>query len=212
MRNFSQLRPIIFLVVALIHGAVLFFLVIHIEPSLNEPEPPLTVMKLVDIQEELPPPVLPPPPSTPPPPSAENMVETIAENMTVVDEVPEDQTLVSPGTISAPAAAPAPEPETYLPQHKISNPPEFFESVIKEALIYPPIAQRSGIEGLVILELFINRDGVVQRAFILKETPPGRGFGEAAVKAFQGQRCIPAESNGVTVAVRYRYRVRFELN
>jgi protein TonB len=169
-------------------------------------------MQLVDIQDELPQPVLPQPPSTPPSASAETMVETIAETMTVVDEVPEDQTLVSPGTISAPVIAPAPEPETYLPQHKISKPPKFSESVLKAALIYPPIAQRSGIEGSVILELFINRDGVVQRVFILKETPPGRGFGEAAVKAFQGQRCIPAESNGAAVAVRYRYPVTFKLN
>jgi protein TonB len=96
-------------------------------------------------------------------------------------------------------------------QNKISKLPVFSEGAIKKVLTYPTIAQRSGIEGSVILELFIDREGVVQRVFILKETPPDRGFGEAAAKAFQGQRCIPAEANGIPVAVRYRYPVRFAL-
>ncbi|MFP3090200.1 TonB family protein [Treponema sp. TIM-1] len=214
MRNSNLIRPAIFLFVALLHGVVLFYWVIYIKPALNEPEPPLTVMKLVDIQEELPPPPLPPPPppAEPPPAPAENVVETIAENMTVVEEVPEKQTLVAPGTVTAPVTVPSPERETYLPQNKITKMPFFSEEAIREVLIYPPIAQRSGIEGSVILELFIDRDGVVQRVIVLKETPPGRGFGEAAAKAFQGQRCVPAESNGTTVGVRYRYPVRFKLN
>jgi protein TonB len=77
--------------------------------------------------------------------------------------------------------------------------------------VYPPIALRSGIEGRVILELFIDRTGQVQRITILQETPPGRGFGEAAVRAFEGQRCSPAEANGLPVSVRYRYPVSFRI-
>lgn len=209
MRKSRLLRTGIFLFVALLHGAALFFLVFAVEPSRTEPEPPLTVMKLVDIQEELPPP-LPPPPAVSPPP-AENVVETIAENMAVVEEVPEEQVLAEPGAV-IPAPIAAPEPEAYLSQSKISRPPLFSEEAIKRVLTYPSIAQRSGIEGAVILELFIDREGVVQRVFILKETPPDRGFGEAAAKAFLGQRCVPAESNGAAVGVRYRYPVRFQLN
>ncbi|MDR2364125.1 MAG: TonB family protein [Spirochaetaceae bacterium] len=206
----SILRLLLFCFVAAVHGVVLFCWVIYIEPSLNDPEPPLSVMKLVDIQEEIPlPPPPPPPPPETPPPAAENAVETIAENMTVVEEVPEEQILAAPGTMTAPV--PAPEPETYLAQNKISKVPVFSEGAIKKVLTYPPIAQRSGIEGSVILELFIDREGVVQRVIILRETPAGRGFGEAAAKAFQGQRCTPAESNGIPVAVRYRYPVRFTL-
>ncbi|MDR2758223.1 MAG: energy transducer TonB, partial [Spirochaetaceae bacterium] len=177
MRKSSLLRPAIFLFAALIHGILLFYFVIYIEPSLNEPEPPLTVMKLVDIQEELPPPPPPRPPPAEPLPAVENVVETIAENMTVVEEVPEEQILVDPGALTAPVTITAPEPETYMPQNKISKPPAFSEEAIKKVLSYPSIAQRSGIEGSVILELFIDRKGVVQRVSVLKETPPGRGFG-----------------------------------
>jgi protein TonB len=63
----------------------------------------------------------------------------------------------------------------------------------------------------VILELFIDRTGRVQQVLILQETPPDRGFGEAAVKAFTGIRCAPAQANGEPVSCRYRYPVRFVL-
>jgi protein TonB len=222
MSKATLFRLGLFLAVALIHGVALFYLVIYIEPSQNNEEAPLTVMKLLDIQEELPPPplFLPPPPPPPPrpseplPPAAANMVETIAENMTVVEEVPEEQVLAAPGTIlpvTVPFSSSASESDGYLPQNKISKVPVFPEEAIRRVLTYPPIAQRSGIEGSVILELFIDRTGVIQRAVILRESPPGRGFGDAAVKALLGQECIPAESNGVAVAVRYRYPVRFKL-
>jgi protein TonB len=46
---------------------------------------------------------------------------------------------------------------------------------------------------------------------VLKETPPDKGFGAAAVAAFKGIKGAPAEANGKPVAVRYRYPVRFEL-
>ncbi|MDR2630097.1 MAG: energy transducer TonB [Spirochaetaceae bacterium] len=215
MRKSNQLRIILFLLVALLHVAALFFWVIYLEPSRSESEPPLTVMKLLDIEEELPPlppPPPPPRPAEPPPPEAENLVETIAENMTVVEKVPEEQILAAPGALTPPVTAPVPAGETYLAQNRISKQPYFSEEAIRRVLIYPPIAQRSGIEGQVILELFIDREGLVQRVLILKETPPDRGFGEAAAKAFLGQRCTPAEANGIPVAVRYRYPVRFQLN
>ncbi|MDR0624816.1 MAG: energy transducer TonB, partial [Treponema sp.] len=101
--------------------------------------------------------------------------------------------------------------EDYLPIHRVSIPPKFDEQAISRATVYPPIALRSGIEGRVILELFIDRTGQVQRITILQETPPGRGFGEAAVRAFEGQRCSPAEANGLPVSVRYRYPVSFRI-
>jgi protein TonB len=95
--------------------------------------------------------------------------------------------------------------------HRVSIPPKFDERLITQALIYPPIALRSGIEGRVILELFIDRTGRVQRITVLQENPSGRGFGEAAVRAFEGQRCSPAEANGEPVSVRYRYPVAFRI-
>jgi protein TonB len=70
---------------------------------------------------------------------------------------------------------------------------------------------RAKIEGMVYLELFVDRRGEVRRITVLRENPENRGFAEAAVKAFEGIRGVPAQANGATVAVRYRYPVRFAI-
>ncbi|MDR0710707.1 MAG: energy transducer TonB, partial [Spirochaetaceae bacterium] len=69
-----------------------------------------------------------------------------------------------------------------------------------------------GIEGVVYLELFVDAQGEIRQISILRETPEGRGFGQAAVNAFRGIRADkPAKSNGQEVAVRFRYPVRFTI-
>jgi protein TonB len=135
--------------------------------------------------------------------------------MIETEEVPEDQVIVEPGSLivsRAPVQAAEPEEEDYLPMHKVSVAPVFSEREILAALVYPPIALRSGIEGMAYLELFIDRRGVVRNITVLRENPPNRGFGEAAVNAFRGLRVKPAEANGAAVAVRYRYPVRFKIS
>ncbi|MDR2661462.1 MAG: energy transducer TonB [Treponema sp.] len=179
-------------------------------------EQPAAVMKLTDIQEEEPPP--PPLPLPPPPPPlpeytepASNTVEAIAETMIETDEAP-DQIVVS--GIIAPQQVPTTQgggyaQEDYLPMHKISVAPVFLEQTLKDRIVYPPMALRAKIEGMVYLELFVDRHGQVRQVRILRENPENRGFGEAAIKAFQGMKGEPAQANGAAVGVRYRYPVRF---
>jgi protein TonB len=194
---------------------LLFFFAVTVDTVTLAREPPVSVMKLTDFEEEVPLPPPPPPPPVPAPPVPENAVESIAETMIETEEVPEDQVVVDPGTLivsqAAPVQAAGSEEENYLPMHRISVPPVFSEREIIAALVYPPIALRSGIEGTVYLELFVDRRGEVKQITILRENPPGRGFGEAAVAAFRGLTGKPAEANGVPVAVRYRYPVRFTI-
>jgi len=101
--------------------------------------------------------------------------------------------------------------DEYSPMYGVSVPPRFDEQDIAHALVYPPNALSSGIEGQVILELFIDRKGKIQRILILREEPEGNGFGEAAVKAFTGKIGIPAMANNKTVPVRYRYPISFKI-
>ncbi|GHV38194.1 hypothetical protein AGMMS49546_08120 [Spirochaetia bacterium] len=209
MGNENKVRLILFIIVAAIHGALIFFLALNIQTSPAAAEEPVRVMKLTDIIEDIP---LPPPPPPPPPRETvpDNAVEAIAENMIETDELPPDQVVAAPGTIQTPQNNSA-AGENYLPMHRVSVPPKFDDSVISQNTIYPPIARRSGIEGTVYLELFIDRSGTVQQVKILKEDPPGRGFGEAAAKAFAGAHCTPAQANGENVSVRYRYPVSFRI-
>ncbi|MDR1956548.1 MAG: TonB family protein [Treponema sp.] len=211
----SRMRLALFLLVAGLHGIALFFLVFHLDTAVKNPEPAAQVLKLVDLQEDTPPPTpAPPPPPEPPPQQQQQMVEAVAETMIETDEVPEDQVVVD----SLPYEAP-PQPVQvqtreieYLPQHQVSKTPVFSEQDIRKNLVYPPIALRSGIEGTVILELFVDVHGEIQRIIVLKENPLERGFGEAAKNAFQGIRALsPAEANGTAVAIRYRYPFRFVL-
>ena len=202
-------RVAIFLFVAVVHALLIFFMVFQMQTRLHEREAPPEVMKLVDIQEELPPPVvLPPPPVLRPPSPVQNTVEAIAENMVATDEVPEAQVIGETGPVVRVESGAA----DYLPQHKVSKVPVIPDDQIRKNTVYPPIALRSGIEGTVILELFIDKAGNIRQIRIMKEDPEGRGFGEAAVNAFKGVRVSPAEANGQQVALRYRYPVRFKIS
>ncbi|MDR0708818.1 MAG: TonB family protein [Spirochaetaceae bacterium] len=209
MKSIVTVRLAVFAVVAALHLALILFFVIRVQGADTSGEEPVPVMKILDVQEEAPP----PPPPPPPVPVTDNpaAVETIAENMIETDDVPEDQTLVPPGSLVTPGVPNQGAGGEYLSMGNISVPPVFSEQDIRGNLVYPPIAKRSGIEGTVYLELFIDSRGQVQRVNILRENPPGRGFGEAAAAAFQGLSGKPAESNGRPVGVRYRYPVRFRL-
>jgi protein TonB len=197
----KRIRLAVFPVVALLHVFLIFFLVFTMNTIASEVEPVADIMKLVDVQEETPPP---PPPEEEVPPSEQNTVEAVATNMKAVDEVPQ-QTVVS----SVPRPVVQTQEIEYLPAHKISQAPKFPD--LSNRFVYPPIAQRSGVEGMVILDMFIDAQGNIQRIEVLKEDPPGRGFAEAALNAFRGVKAAPAEANGKAVATRYRYPVRFAI-
>ena len=211
------MRILLFIGVAAIHLLLIFYLAFSFEVTVQAPQENARVMKLTDFTEYVPAPPRPPPP--PPPPQQETVtspqVESIAETMIETEVVPE-QIVVAPGTLithtDVPIGIPAVETwDDYLPIHRVSDPPRFNERDIMSAVLYPPIAHRSGIEGRVILELFVDKNGVVQQIRILQETPLERGFGEAAVRAFTGRQGIPAMADGEPVSARYRYPVSFRI-
>jgi len=199
MLNEKRLRLLTFLIVALIH--ILFILFFAINMNVNSQAAPenAKMMKLTDFSEIIP---------EPPKKIELPQVESIAETMIETDEVPM-QEVVAPATIITPP--PAPSWDDYLPIHKVTVQPRFDEKDIYKDLVYPPIALRSGIEGRVILELFVDRSGLIQQILILQENPQERGFGEAAVKAFKDKRGTPAYADGQPVSARYRYPVSFKI-
>ena len=209
MLNENRLRLLIFFIVAVIHIVLIFFLTFNLKIDFQAQPENARMMKLTDLAE------LEPEPPPPPPPEEVQipMVESIAETMIETDEVP-DQIVVAPNTITVantPAVPAEASWDDYLPRHRVTDPPKFNEKEIYADLVYPPIALRSGIEGRVIVELFVDRNGQIQRVLVMQENPQNRGFGEAAVNAFMGKRGVPAKANGEQVSARYRYPVRFTL-
>ena len=201
--QYSRVRAISFAVVALLHILVLLLVAFDVEINFTLPEPVTGVMRLVDVEERIPDPP-PPPPEIP----HTNTRESIAETMIEVEEVPEE---IYEPVESVPVPVVEPEVIEYVSQARITVLPVFPEDELRRNTIYPPIAQRSNIEGTAYLDLFIDRFGVVRDVRILREDPPNRGFGEAAANAFRGIKVKPAEADGVAVAVRYRYNFIFTL-
>ncbi|MDR0556924.1 MAG: energy transducer TonB [Treponema sp.] len=191
------------------HAFFLFFIAFKINTAISNEEPAPKVMKLADIREDTPPPRK----AAAPPDNPQNTAPAVAKNMIATDKPPDaDQTAGDPESADYGGEPADIEPAIeFLPQHKISTPPALSEDQIRRNTEYPAIALRSGVEGTVILELFIDSKGEIRRINILKEDPPDRGFAEAAVNAFRDVTAVPAESNGVAVAVRYRYPVRFKI-
>ena len=198
----NKLRLILFVIVALLHACLLFFVAFQIEKAPEEREEPANLISLVDIQEDIPP----PPPREPPPEIFTNTTESIAETMIETDEEPPD--IVYENVI--PAAAQE-EVIEYVSMSRVTDLPRLPEDQIRRAVVYPSIARDSNIEGSVILELFVDRNGLIQQVRIMLEEPKDRGFGEAALKAFTGKRGTPAYANGEAVSARYRYPVSFKI-
>lgn len=196
-------RPMIYVVVGLAHALLLLYFKVSLKTQEQEVEPLAQVMKLVDVEEFVPPPPPPEPDEeiievSDQPEASEQIVEVEQEVIESDEGIPTDQVIAPPA-----------EPE-YLAQHKISQIPEIPSQEILDRIIYPPIALRQGLEAVVYLELFIDQDGNIRRVEVLRD--PGNGFAEAALAALEGIHCRPAEANGEAVAVRFRYPIRFSLN
>lgn len=100
-----------------------------------------------------------------------------------------------------------PNPGTFMPFVRVD---EIAKSRTSLMPAYPDLARNAGIEGTVILEVYIDENGIVRRVKVLK----GIGFGadEAAIKKVKSTIFIPAKVGGRPVAVRQRITFEFRLN
>ena len=180
-------RPAIFAFALLLHvAAICLFSVRQKEDEIETVDfSQADVFKLVDVQEY-----------TKPEPESE---EIVVQQPKASERVLETEKKVKDFDESA-----------FLPQHKISTVPVIPIREVLSKIEYPPMALRQGIEAVVYLELFIDSKGAIKNIKVLKD--PGHGFAEAAVAALKGIVCVPANTNGKNVAVRYRYPIKFTLN
>ncbi len=207
-RTGRLIKFFIFGIAALIH--IILILTITVNTGQKERRSDNTIFKMVDVQEYIPPPPEPEkrekkvqPEETVKVPPRDSIAEEIIETEKEVE-------VAEPDTVpSEPVEEPAPVLIEFLPQHKISVPPTMPTDEILARIKYPPLANRQKIEGVVFLELYIDKYGEIRNIIVLKD--PGYGLAEAAVAAMKGIRVEPAEANGIPVAVRLRYPIRFKL-
>lgn len=106
--------------------------------------------------------------------------------------------------------------------HGSNNDNEFFVAVeqmpmpiggiqaIAEKIVYPEEAKINGIEGKVFVRAFINEEGIVERAEVIKGI--GAGCDEAAIDAVTKTKFKPGMQKGVPVKVQVSIPIVFKLN
>lgn len=111
---------------------------------------------------------------------------------------------------STPQEQPVPEPPT---QEKPIAEPQ--ADVVKPVLIhrvnpeYPEIARKSRIQGVVILDATVTREGAVENLKVVRGLHPI--LDQSAMKAVQQWRYKPATLNGKPINVHFTISVKFTL-
>ena len=139
-----------------------------------------------------------PPPARPsiPVPSDD---EDIADDLTL-DELDFDDF----SNLDAPPPPPSGPKVVFIPY---DDPPQALSAIRP---YYPEIAQEAGIEGVVVVQAFIDKKGRVKETLILKGVP-NTGLDEAAMEAIRKTRFRPAKQRERSVGVWISIPVNFKL-
>jgi protein TonB len=150
----------------------------------------------------------------PPPPRPSVPIPTESE------EVPEDVTIESTELDLSQLPPPPPPPESmgedieagyvFVPYDEAPQLIGGMES-IKRNLVYPELARKAGVEGLVVVGVLIDERGRPVKTQILKASGARIGFEEAATAAVMKTRWIPAKQRDRAVKVWVSIPVRFRL-
>lgn len=86
---------------------------------------------------------------------------------------------------------------------------------VYQNLKYPTIAKENGIEGLVIAQFVVGKDGKIQSVGVVKDI--GGGCGEELTRVLNSMNSLPqnwkaGEQRGRKVPVRFNIPIRFQLN
>lgn len=77
---------------------------------------------------------------------------------------------------------------------------------------YPVAAMRDGVEGQATIDCVVARTGLLEQCVIVSETPPGAGFGQAAVAMTSVFRMKPKTLDGEAIdGGTVRLPIRFSL-
>ena len=78
---------------------------------------------------------------------------------------------------------------------------------------YPEAARAAGLEGRVVLSCIVGLDGVLSDCVVAEETPRGKGFGEASLKAARVFRLNYRTTDGQTIeGARVKIPIRWRLD
>jgi periplasmic protein TonB len=179
----------------------------HLKPQKEIAQVSQDLFKVEDVQqtrqENRPPP--PPKPAIPIAAPSEDVLQDVNIGSTELD-------------VNANVGAPPPPPE----KKAKSEEPTYFVAVeqmptpvggiagIQSKIVYPEIAKRAGVEGRVFILAFVDKEGDVTKAKVVKGI--GAGCDEAALKAVEATKFNPGKQRGKPVNVQVTVPVYFRLN
>jgi len=168
-------------------------------------------IEIIQTQQELPP---------PPPPPAPEVVEVInvvednvkVDNIVIETEDDKDKAVV----INAPVAAPIVEEEDNVVFQVVETMPSFpggdqaLFKFLGDNVKYPVIAQENGIQGRVICQFVVNRDGSIVDVEVVRPVDPS--LDKEAIRVIKSMPSwSPGKQRGKSVRVKYTLPVNFRL-
>ncbi len=180
------------------------------DSSMSFAEPKQEIVTLQEIaqtvQETLPPP--PPRPPVPVEVPDDTFLEDDALDLDATLDLAAAVELPPPPAVAVEDDGGDGEPEIFVVVEEL---PELIGGTSKLAadVQYPKLARQAGLEGLVIVKIVVNADGIPSDPTILKS--PGTALDSAAIDAVMKQRFKPGRQRGRAVAAYMAIPVRFQL-
>lgn len=168
-------------------------------------------IEIVQTAQELPPP--------PPPPAPEvveiiNVVENDVQVATVEINTEDDKDKAV--VISAPVSAPITEEEDQVIFQVVEKMPSFpggdaaLFKFLGDNVKYPVIAQENGVQGRVICQFVVNRDGSIVDVEVVRSVDPS--LDKEAIRVIKSMpNWSPGQQRGKPVRVKYTLPVNFKL-
>ena len=175
------------------------------EPIFAAEQEVVTMQEILQTRQEIK-----PPPPPPPPIPIEVPDDTILED----DELP----LGDPLDFSEPLPLPpppTPDPVTEFEEEELFTVVEEMPSIVgghaalTASLNYPLIAQRAGIEGMVVVQIVVDTDGTPTDPVVVRSAHDV--LDKEAVAAVMQQQFRPGRQRGKAVRVRMSIPVKFKL-
>lgn len=179
-------------------------------------------IQALDVEEEIIPitreqEIKPPPP--PPPPKVVEVLNIVDDDVDIDDELhidteADDRTLITVApVISAKKEEEEEEQQVFF---IVEDMPEFpggemaLRTYIASAIKYPVIAQENGIQGRVICQFVVNRDGSIVDVEVVRSVDPS--LDKEAIRVIKSMpKWSPGKQRGKPVRVKYTLPVNFKL-
>ncbi|MDQ7051929.1 MAG: energy transducer TonB [candidate division KSB1 bacterium] len=149
-----------------------------------------------------------------PPPPARPAVPIPTES----EDVPEDETIEpTEFDLSEIPPPPGPPPEEWSEEVPMfvpyDEPPQIIGGMaaLRKALVYPEIAKKAGVEGMVVIAVLVDEKGRPLKTKVMKAHGGNVGFEQAAIDALMKMKWKPAMQRDKPVKVWVSIPVHFKL-